>query len=218
VQAYAEKAFLESRKEKARITIHQTGGTWHFELGLPVSTNQGASTAKLSAQALLLFGDPKIFKDADAPMVPGTKIRGWQAVILDVVTADSAVCMVDCKVPPSIASALDGTVIEDVTLRVSEKDLVAGRQSRAICAIHGAMEYENGTLDNARDGKDTLNWDLNVKVKLLCWGEPVDSRLVNILGKDVVIPADCPLNGEQLEGIRNSCNTAPGGLMLIQGP
>jgi hypothetical protein len=34
----------------------------------------------------------------------------------------------------------------------------------------------------------------------------------------VVIPADCPLNGEQLEGIRNSCNTAPGGLMLIQGP
>jgi hypothetical protein len=130
VQAYAEKVLPESRKEKARITIHQIGGTWHFELDLPVSINQGASTMKLSAQAPALFGDPKIFKGADAPMVPGTKIRGWQAVIFNVVTADSAVCM----------NNLDGTVIEAVTMRVSKKDPVAERQSRAICAIRGAME------------------------------------------------------------------------------
>ncbi len=76
------------------------------------------------------FGDLKIFKDADASMAPGTKIRGWQAVIFDVVTADSAVCM----------NNLDGTVIEAVTMRVSKKDPVAERQSRAICAIRGAME------------------------------------------------------------------------------
>lgn len=127
--------------------------------------------------------------------------------------------MVNCKVPPPIASTLDGTVMEDVTLRVQEKDPVAERQSRAICAICGAIEYENGTFDDAREGKDTLNRDLNVKAKPFLLGtEPVDTKLVNILGKDVVIPADCPLNEEQLEGIHSSCNKAPGGLMLIQGP
>jgi hypothetical protein len=45
--------------------------------------------------------------------------------------------------------------------------------------------------------------------------QPVDTKLIDILGKGVVIPADCSLNGEQLEGIRSSCNTASGGLMLI---
>jgi hypothetical protein len=74
----------------------------------------------------------------------------------------------DCKVPPSTANNLDGTVIEDVTLRVSEKDPVAKTQSRGICAIRGAMEYENGIFDNARDGQDTLNRELNVKAKPLC--------------------------------------------------
>jgi hypothetical protein len=64
-----------------------------------------------------------------------------------------------------------------------------------------------------------LNRELNVKAKpLLLVAEPVDTKLIDILGKGVVIPADCSLNGEQLEGIRSSCNTAPGGLMLIQGP
>jgi hypothetical protein len=172
VQAYAEKVLPESRKEKARITIHQIGGIWHFELDLSVSINQGASTMKLSAQAPALFGDPKIFKDADVPMVLGTKIRGWQAVIFDVVTADSAACM----------SNLDGTLIEAVTMRVSKKDPVAERQSRGICAIRGAMEYENGIFDNVSDGQDTLNRELNVKAKPLLFGaQPVDTKLIDML-------------------------------------